>query len=211
MGLSPSHLEGVATPAFAVGLRDAPVGRLVTWGLVDSSCENKALRVGVRDNSLDSHPRSLSRCTFVHVGLIALVCALVLGRAVPGGLAASGPAHAMDTPGHFATAPVGSVSPAHPAGVRTENGWTLRSGKRLRAFPVAVGCDDPNDDETSDDPADDDDAWEDLTAFGETGVPVSAWLPEVRCYPRDPETQSDPLCLPAPRFTTFLTLQRLRC
>jgi len=78
-------------------------------------------------------------------------------------------------------------------------------------FFVTVGWDDPNDDETSDDPSDDDDAWEGLNALGETEVPVSAWFQEVGCYHSDLEAQSEPLWYEPFVFTSFLTLQRLRC
>ena len=76
---------------------------------------------------------------------------------------------------------------------------------------MTVGCDDPNDDETLDDPADDDDAWDGLNAFGETEVPVSAWFQAVGCYHSDLETQSEPLWYEPFVFTSFLTLQQLRC
>jgi hypothetical protein len=76
---------------------------------------------------------------------------------------------------------------------------------------VAVGCDDPNDDETSDDPTDDDDGWEDLNAFAETLVPVSAWLQDQACYQSDPETQSEPPWSAPLLLTSYLALQRLRC
>jgi hypothetical protein len=78
-------------------------------------------------------------------------------------------------------------------------------------FFVTVGWDDPNDDETSDDPSDDDDAWEGLNALDETEVPVSAWFQEVGCYHSDLETLSESLRYEPFLFTSFLTLQRLRC
>ncbi|MGA2702384.1 MAG: hypothetical protein ABSH35_14985 [Isosphaeraceae bacterium] len=80
-----------------------------------------------------------------------------------------------------------------------------------RVFFTTVCWDDPNDDETSDDPADDDDGWEGLKALGETEVPVSAWFQEVGCFHSDLETQSEPLWYEPFHFTSFLTLQRLRC
>jgi len=78
-------------------------------------------------------------------------------------------------------------------------------------FYVTVGLDDPNDDETSDDPGDDDDGWEGLNAFSETEVPVSALLQEIACYQSELETQSEPLWFAPPFFTSFPTLQPLRC
>ncbi|MGB2612285.1 MAG: hypothetical protein WBC80_25195 [Isosphaeraceae bacterium] len=95
--------------------------------------------------------------------------------------------------------------------VRPEGRYTLRSGRCRHMVFVTVGCDDPNDDETSDDPADDDDAGEGLNALGETEVPVSAWFQDVGCYHSDVETQSEPLWYDPFVFTSFLTLQRLRC
>jgi len=78
-------------------------------------------------------------------------------------------------------------------------------------FYVAVGWDDPNDDETSDDPGDDDDGWEGLNAFSETEVPVSALLQEIACYQSELDSQSEPLWFAPPCFTSFPTLQPLRC
>ena len=78
-------------------------------------------------------------------------------------------------------------------------------------FYVTVGLDDPNNDETSDDPGDDDDGWEGLNAFSETEVPVSALLQEIGCCQSEPKTQSEPLWSAPLFFTSFLTLQRLRC
>ena len=109
-----------------------------------------------------------------------------------------------------ATTPVPVVSNTLLGLVRPEGRCTLRSGKCRHVVFVTVGCDDPNDDETSNDSADDD-AWEGLNALGETEVPVSAWFQDVGCYHSDLETQSEPLWYEPFVFTSFLTLQRLRC
>jgi hypothetical protein len=71
--------------------------------------------------------------------------------------------------------------------------------------------DDPNDDETSDDPADDDDAWEGLNAVGETEAPVLAWFQQSACSLTGLESRSEPFSYETFYFTSFLTLQRLRC
>jgi hypothetical protein len=92
-----------------------------------------------------------------------------------------------------------------------KHGSTLRPGKRLhRLFEITL-ANDPTDDETSDDPADDDDAWDDLTAFQDTEAPVTAWSREIVRAPSDPEAESVPAWSELPLFTSFLTLQRLRC
>jgi hypothetical protein len=139
-------------------------------------------------------------------GLLALVSevssALGAQRVRPAGGQARASAEATD---RFASVP--------PAGgsLRSETRSTLRSGKCRHAFFVTAGVDDPNDDETSDDPADDDDAWEGLSALGETEVPVPAWFEEMSCQYGDFEFPSDPLCVDLLPHTSFLTLQRLRC
>jgi len=142
---------------------------------------------------------------------MALVCALVLGRAsTAGSFAARDMTPPPDVPDRAGT-PVRALSDP-PVGVaRPDTRWTLRSGKRLHVFYVTVGWDDPNDDETSDDPTDDDDGWEGLNALSETEVPVSALLLEIGCYQSEPKTQSEPLWSALPFFTSFLTLQQLRC
>ena len=116
----------------------------------------------------------------------------------------------LDVPDR-ATTPVRVVSSPFLGVVRLESRCSLRSGKCRHVIFVTVGWDDPNDDETSDDPADDDDGWEGLNALHETEVPVPAWFQEVGCYHSDLETQSEPLWYEPFLFTSFLTLQRLRC
>ncbi len=151
------------------------------------------------------------RRTLVQIGLMALACALFLGRAsTAGSLAEHQLTPPIDVPDR-ATTPVRVMCNPLLGLVRLESRCTLRSGKCRHPVFVTVGCDDPNDDETSDDPADDDDAWEGLNALGETEVPVSAWFQEVGCYHSDLEAQSEPLWYEPFVFTSFLTLQRLRC
>jgi hypothetical protein len=88
--------------------------------------------------------------------------------------------------------------------------WVLRGHKRPHAFPKLAPANDPNDDETSDDPNDNDDAWDDLTAFGETSTPSFAWSQETIPF-------LIALTFPPPAFAAthssslHLTLQRLRC
>ena len=150
------------------------------------------------------------RRTLLQTGLMALVFTLALGRAsTAGSLAARNMTPPPDVPDRART-PVRAVSDPPVDVARPDTRWTLRSGKRLHVFYVTVGCDDPNDDETSDDPADDD-GWEGLNTLGETEVPVSAWFQAVGCYHSDLETQSEPLWYEPFVFTSFLTLQRLRC
>ena len=142
---------------------------------------------------------------------MALACALLLGRAsTAGSLAQPQVTPALDFADR-ATTPVPVVSNPLMGLVHLESRCTLRSGKCRHVFFVTAGWDDPNDDETSDDPTDDDDGWEGLNALDETEVPVSAWFQEVGCYHSDLETQSEPLWYEPFVFTSFLTLQRLRC
>jgi|SRR5271157_1057065 len=155
--------------------------------------------------------RVTHRRTKVQVLLMALACSLFLGRAsTAGSLAERQVTPPLDVPDR-ATTPIRVVSDPFLGLVRLESRCTLRSGKCRHVLFVAVGWDDPNDDETSDDPGDDDDAWEGLNALGETEVPVSAWFQEVGCYHSDLETQCEPLWNEPFVFTSFLTLQRLRC
>ena len=166
---------------------------------------------GARLDGLGSGDRVTPRRTKIQVLLMALACALLLGRAsTAGSLAEPQVTPALDLADR-ATTPVPVVSNTLLGLVRLEGRCTLRSGRCRHVVFVTVGCDDPNDDETSDDPADDDDAWEGLNALGETEVPVSAWFQEVGCYHSDLETQSEPLWYEPFVFTSFLTLQRLRC
>ena len=142
---------------------------------------------------------------------MALACALLLGRAsTAGSLAEPRLTPPLDLADR-ATTPVPVVSNTLLGLVRLEGRCTLRSGRCRHVFFVTIGWDDPNDDETSDDPSDDDDAWEGLNALDETEVPVSAWFQEVSCCHSDLETQSEPLWYEPFVFTSFLTLQRLRC
>ena len=166
---------------------------------------------GARPDKLGSGNPVPPRRTLLQTGLMALVFTLALGRAsTAGSIAARDMTPPPDVP-HRARTPVRTLSDP-PVGVaRPDTRWTLRSGKRLHVFYVTVGCDDPNDDETSDDPADDDDGWEGLNAFSETEVPVSALLQEIGCCQSEPEAQSEPLWPASPFVTSFLTLQRLRC
>ncbi len=168
---------------------------------------------GFSGNPLASRPAGPAppRHTLLKACLMALTCILVLGRtSIAGSLAARDTTPLPDGPDR-ARAPVRALSDP-PVGVaRPNTRWTLRPGKHLNAFYVTVGLDDPNDDETSDDPNDDDDGWEGLTAFSETGVPVSALLQEIGCCQSEPGAQSEPLWSAPAFFTSFLTLQPLRC
>ncbi len=165
---------------------------------------------GARPDNLGSGNPFAPRRTLLQIGLMALVCTLVLGRAsTAGSLAARDMTPPPDVPDRARTPVRGLSDP--PVGVARPDTRTLRSGKRLNVFHVTVSGDDPNDDETSDDPADDDDGWEGLSPFSETKVPVSALLQEIGCYQSEPETQSEPLWFAPAFFTSFLTLQRLRC
>ncbi len=165
---------------------------------------------GSRLDGLGSGDRVTPRRTKIQVLLMALACALLLGRAsTAGSLAEPQVTPALDLADR-ATTPVPVVSNTLLGLVRLESRCTLRSGKCRHVFFVTVGWDDPNDDETSDDPTDDD-AWEGLNALGETEVPVSAWFQDVGCYHSDLETQSEPLWYEPFVFTSFLMLQRLRC
>jgi hypothetical protein len=166
---------------------------------------------GARLDGLGSGDRVTPRRSKIQVLLMALACALLLGRAsTAGSLAEPRVTPPLDLADR-ATTPVPVVSNTLLGLVRLEGRCTLRSGRCRHVFFVTVGCDDPNDDETSDDPADDDDAWEGLNAFGETEVPVPAWFQDVGCDHSDLETQSESLWYEPFLFTSFLTLQRLRC
>src|SRR5208283_4139505 len=159
-------------------------------------------------DGLDSGDRVTLRRTKIQVLLMALACALLLGRAsIAGGLAEPQVRPPLDLADR-ATTPVPVVSNTFLGLVRLEGRYTLRSGRCRHVVFVTIGCDDPNDDETSDDSADDD-AWEGLNALGETEVPVSAWFQEVGCYHSDLEAQSEALWYEPFLFTSFLTLQRL--
>jgi len=154
---------------------------------------------------------ALHQRTLLRIGLMALACVLFLGRpSTAGSLVERQVTPPLDVP-DWATTPVKVMSNPFLGLVRLESRCSLRSGKCRHVIFVTVGWDDPNDDETSDDPGDDDDAWEGLNALGETEVPVSAWFQDVGCYHSDVETQSEPLWYEPFVFTSFLTLQRLRC
>jgi len=128
----------------------------------------------------------LHRRTLLRIGLMALTCALFLGRAsTAGSLAERQVTPPLDVPAR-ATTPVGVVSNPFLGLVRLESRCSLRLGKCRHVIFMTVGWDDPNDDETSDDPADDDDAWEGLNALGETEVPVPAWFQQDRLLPQRP-------------------------
>ena len=165
---------------------------------------------GTRREGLGSGDRVAPRRTKIQVLLMALAWALLLGRAsTAGSLAEPQVTPPLDVPDR-ATTPVPVVSNTFLGLVHLEGRYTLRSGRCRHVVFVTVGCDDPNDDETSDDPADDD-AWEGLNVLGETEVPVPAWFQDVGCYHSDLETQSEALWYEPFLFTSFLTLQRLRC
>lgn len=154
---------------------------------------------------------ALQRRILIQIGLMVLAFGLLLGRAsTAGGLTAGVATHSPEGL-DWSPTPVQALSDPLAGAVRHQCGWTLRWGRWPRLLFPAVRLDDPNDDETSDDPADDDDAWEGLNALGETEVPVPAWFQEVGCFHTDLETQSDPLWYEPFLFTSFLTLQRLRC
>ncbi len=151
------------------------------------------------------------RRTLLQIGLMAVACALLLGRiSIAGSLAARDKAPPHDVIDRPATLDQVSCEPLASLD-RVHGGWILRWGKSPRVFCASLHWDDPNDDETSDDPADDDDGWEGLNALGETEVPVSAWFQEVGCFHSDLEAQAEPLWYEPFHFTSFLTLQRLRC
>lgn len=152
-----------------------------------------------------------SRRALLHSGLIALVCTLFLGPASTAANLADRPVTSPVDVATRATVPVRVVINPRLGLVHPEGRCTLRSGRCRHVFFVAVGWDDPNDDETSDDPADDDDAWDGLNALSETEVPVSAWFQEVVFYNSDLETRSETLWYEPFLFTSFLTLQPLRC
>ena len=168
---------------------------------------------GFSGNPLASRPAGPvgPRHTLLQACLTAMTFILILGRvATADSLATRDTTPLPDGPDR-ARAPVRALSDP-PAGVaRPNTRWTLRPGKRLIAFYVTVGLDDPNDDETSDDPNDDDDGWEGLNALSETEVPVSALLEQIGCYQSELETQSEPLWSAPPFITSFLTLPPLRC
>src|SRR5271157_816061 len=158
-----------------------------------------------------SETPALHRRTLLRIGLMALACALFLVRAATAGsLAERQVTPALVVP-DWATTPVQASSDPLVGVLRLHSGWILRWGRLPRGFFATVGWDDPNDDETSDDPADDDDGWEGLNALHETEVPGPAWLQEVGCHHSDLEAQSEPLWYEPFLFTSFLTLQRLRC
>jgi hypothetical protein len=139
--------------------------------------------------------------------LVAPVLALILsGASLVDGLGPRGKASAAGP-----SAAVRDTSdPAIPASPM-QRGSTLRPGKRLHRLLEIALANDPTVDETSDDPADDDDAWDDLNGFEDTEAPVTAWLQESAGSPGDPEGGSVPVWAAPPLFTSFLTLQRLRC
>jgi|SRR5271166_874517 len=196
----------------ALAIRPAnPVRSMAGWALWQFCGAPFTSGHDARPYGLGSGNSALRRRTLVQVGLMALACVLFLGRASTAGSLAerrvTPPVDVADramTPVRVVTNPLSGL-------VRPEGRCTLRSGRCRHVFFVTVGWDDPNDDETSDDPADDDDAWEGLNALGETEVPVSAWFQEVGCYHSDPEAHSESLWYEPFLFTSFLTLQRLRC
>ena len=104
-----------------------------------------------------------------------------------------------------------SIADQGVGGTRHDLRWVPRSGKRLRAFFVAFGWDDPNDDETSDDPADDDDGWEGLSTVSESEAPVYAWFADVGSYQSDLELRPESVWSEPLLHTSFLKLVRLRC
>lgn len=99
-----------------------------------------------------------------------------------------------------------AIKPPHLHRGRRALLWGGRPPARL----MPVRADDPNDDGASDDPNDDDDAWDDLSAYQDTGVPIIVWLQTESLLhlvtPEHAPAISTP-SLPSP----FRTLQRLRC
>ena len=97
------------------------------------------------------------RRNLLQIVLMALVCALVSGRAST----ASSLAEREQTPPPVVpertTIPVRAVSDPLAGVARSHTKSTLRPGNRLHVFYVIVGWDGSNDDETSYDSADDDD------------------------------------------------------
>jgi hypothetical protein len=147
----------------------------------------------------------------LQIGPLAVLSALLLARAPsPDRLQARRPASAVPRADRAATSDLTTAEPVTGL-ARPDTRWTLRHGKRLHVYYVAFGWDDPNDDETSDDPTDDDDGWEGLCAVSESEAPVFAWFQEVGCHESDLESQSEPFWSEPVLFTSFLTLQRLRC
>ena len=211
MNQSLPRIEGDFTSNPLATRPTGPVGGLSAWASWQFCGVPIASGPGARPDKLGSGNAVPSRRTLLQTGLMALVCTLVLGRvSTAGSIAARDMTPPPDVHDRART-PVRALSDP-PVGVaRPDTRWTLRSGKRLHVFYVTVGLDDPNDDETSDDPTDDDDGWEGLNAFSEIEVPLSALLLEIGCYQSEPKTQSEPLWSALPFFTSFLTLQRLRC
>ncbi len=156
----------------------------------------------------NAFPRGRS---LLQIGLLALACVLLPGR-----ISTAGSVEARDVPPpqdvtDRATSPDQASCEPFAGLDRVHGGWILRWGKTPRVFFASLHWDDPNDDETSDDPADDDDGWEGLNALGETEVPVPAWFQEVVAYHGDLEVQAELLWYEPFHFTSFLTLQQLRC
>jgi hypothetical protein len=181
-----SHLDGFAV----VGLADRSGARL----------DNIPLRSPVP-----------SWRSVVQTGVMVIVGALVLGRGTARSLVAREMSRVVDSPESVTTKSDQAVFHSSHGVARLEHGRTLRSGKRFRAFPVAVGCDDPDDDETSDDPADDGDVWEELDPFSETEAQVFVCYQVVSCHDQDLGTESQPLWTEPLHFISLLKLQRLRC
>jgi hypothetical protein len=151
------------------------------------------------------------RRSALYLGFLVLAFALVLARTPSSDrhVGASTPP-LPDLHDHAATPVRASSDPATDA-ARPDTRWILRSGRRLHGYYVAFGWDDPTDDETSDDPTDDDDGWEGLSAVSESEAPVFAWFQAVCCDQIFLETQSELLGPEPLLFTSFLTLERLRC
>jgi hypothetical protein len=143
------------------------------------------------------------------MAILGLFWALVLGRAsVAGGAETRDERAAADH-----AIPAAATGPAHGGTAdgdsRQARRWSLHRHKHSFAFPKIARGDDPNDDETSDDPNDDDDAWDDLTCYDDTDVPIVAWLPVTPACADVPERASAPWT--APPYPPFLTQRRLRC
>lgn len=158
-----------------------------------------------------SDDRITQRSPRIQILWMALVCVLFLGRAATASSPADRPVTPPGSVPDRVATPARGVSNPLVGLVRLGSRCTLRSGKCRHVLFVAVGWDDPNDDETSDDPNDDDDDWQNVNVLDETEAPITAWLPETGCYLNDPESRSEPRWSEPLLLTSFLKLQRLRC
>jgi len=184
---------------------------VVFWGKFPGACVLAGSAAAAMVDGHESGKPAARRRILVQIGLMFLACALLLGRPLTAGSLAAGETAAAAEAADRATVPVQASCDPLSGAVRVHGGWILRWGKATRLSFATGHWDDPYDDETSDDPTDDDDGWEGLNALGETEVPVPAWFQEGGCFHSDLEAQSDLFWYEPFHFTSFLTLQRLRC